>query len=483
MNGPLRFAAALPLALALLASCVGGPSPKPGTSLPAASDQAAVQAERAAIEASIAIGSPSALEKAVELAEGATRIPPADAKAYGWVAYEMARLVYPELAGELPPSAVSPPDSVLVRAFIDARNGKAVSPGDGAGPLLELFPALSIFRLRTAAAVGTTLAAVERFSRFGLPSAAADVARGIALERSGDRAGALSAFERGESVAADCYPASLGRARMLVALDRGVEALVVINRLAPSMAESAAARRIRAEALYVAGQWEVALPLITEVLLADPLDSHFALMRAHLLVERGEYRQAAPLLDAYGGINPTDRLYILLRARTAMESAKDRTAAAGALRTGLERYPNDPEMLLYAAEVFWKGGTEEKAEAVTLATKILAAEPSSARALRILLASDLAKGDFRTAASRADAILAAQPDFADLESLYAAYRGSGRTMDASRLAQSWRAKDPASEPAAIAWATSLVERGERTAALELIAQLLAGKGTDRKSVV
>ena len=221
----------------------------------------------------------------------------------------------------------------------------------------------------------------------------------------------------------------------------------------------------------------MALPLITEVLLADPLDSHFALMRAHLLVERGEYRQAAPLLDAYGGINPTDRLYILLRARTAMESAKDRTAAAGALRTGLERYPNDPEMLLYAAEVFWKGGTEEKAEAVTLATKILAAEPSSARALRILLASDLAKGDFRTAASRADAILAAQPDFADLESLYAAYRGSGRTMDASRLAQSWRAKDPASEPAAIAWATSLVERGERTAALELIAQLLAGKGT------
>jgi predicted Zn-dependent protease len=264
---------------------------------------------------------------------------------------------------------------------------------------------------------------------------------------------------------------------MLVALDRGLEALVVINRLAPSMAESAAARRIRAEALYVAGQWEVALPLITEVLLADPLDSRFALMRAHLLVERGEYRQAAPLLDAYGGINPTDRLYILLRARTAMESAKDRTAAAGALRTGLERYPNDPEMLLYAAEVFWKGGAEEKAEAVTLAKKILAAEPSSARALRILLASDLAKGDFRTAASRADAILAAQPDFADLESLYAAYRGSGRTMDASRLAQSWRAKDPASEPAAIAWATSLVERGERTAALELIAQLLAGKGT------
>jgi len=133
MNVTRRLAHALPLALALLASCVDGPSPKPGTSLPAASGQGAVQAERAAIEAAIALGSPSALEQAVELAAAATRIPSADAKAYGWVAYEMARLVYPELSGELPPSTVSPPDSALVRAFIDARNGKAVSPGAGAG--------------------------------------------------------------------------------------------------------------------------------------------------------------------------------------------------------------------------------------------------------------------------------------------------------------------------------------------------------------
>jgi tetratricopeptide (TPR) repeat protein len=134
-------------------------------------------------------------------------------------------------------------------------------------------------------------------------------------------------------------------------------------------------------------------------------------------------------------------------------------------------------MTMYAAEVFWKGGTEEKAEAVALATRMLSSDPSSASALKILLASDLAKGDYRAASSRADAILAAQPGFADFESLYAAYQGAGRTLDASRLAQSWRAKDPASEAAAIAWASSLVERGEKAVALDLISRLLAGKGT------
>lgn len=470
--------AALALAYVVVSfSCVGGPEPRQGTTLSATSDAQAMVAERQAIESAIALGSPSALEKAVELASGATKMPSSDAKAYGWIAYEMARLVYPELAGELPPSAVAPPDSPLVRAFIDARNGKATVPSPGAGPLFELFPALSIFRLKTAAAVGSTLSAVERFSRFGLPSAAADVARGIALERSGDRQAALAAFERAEAVAPDCYPATLGRGRMLVELGRGAEALDELAKLEPPVSGIGAAKRIVAQALYVAGRWDEALPLVNEVLLDDPLDSRFALIRAHLLVEKGEYKQASPLLDAYGGINPTDRLYILLRARTAMESAKDRTAAATALRTGLDRYPDDPELRIYAAEVFWKGGQDEKAEAVALAKKALAANPSSTRALKILLASDLASGAVESAASRADAILAANPDYDDLESLYAAYRGAGRALDASRLAQAWRARDPNSEAAALAWAMSLVDRDEKAAAAELLGKLLGAKGS------
>jgi hypothetical protein len=36
------------------------------------------------------------------------------------------------------------------------------------------------------------------------------------------------------------------------------------------------------------------LPLITAVLLEDPMNSRFMLMRAHLLIEKGEYRQALP---------------------------------------------------------------------------------------------------------------------------------------------------------------------------------------------
>ncbi|OHD25306.1 MAG: hypothetical protein A2Y38_08735 [Spirochaetes bacterium GWB1_59_5] len=458
-------------------SCVSSPPSRGGTTLSVGQGLSAAQKERAEIEAAIMLGSPSSLENAVDLSSTSKTLSSADARTFGWIAYEMARLVYPELSGSLPPSTVSPPESPLVRSFIDARNGKLVVPGPDASPLLELFPALAIFRLKTAAASGATLASVERFNRFGLPSAAADLARGIALERSGDRAGALVAYARAESVALDCYPATLGKSRMLVELGRGEEALAALNALESSIADSAASRRIKAMAFYAADRWDEALPLITEVLLDDPLDSRFVLMRAHLLVERGEYKQAAPLLDAYASINPTDRLYILLRSRTAMDSAKDRSAAIAALRRGLERYPDDTEMILYAAEVFFGGDSKEKLEAIAFAQKALAADPFSTRALKVLLSSDLAANDFSSAAARADALLATGEYHPYTESLYKAYRGAGRLTDASRLAQEWRARDPLSEAAAMAWASSLVERGEKAAASELITRLLSAKGT------
>ena len=160
----------------------------------------------------------------------------------------------------------------------------------------------------------------------------------------------------------------------------------------------------------------------------------------------------------------------------AMESSKDRIQAAAALRRGLARYPDDPDLTLYAAEVFAGGDQAERAEAVALAKKAYAADPSSTRALRLLLGFDLAAGDYAAAAAKADSVLASGIAFGDTESLYRSYRGAGRSADALALARSWREKEPGSEAAAVALATSLVDLGQKAAASELIGTLLASKG-------
>ncbi|MFH2113873.1 MAG: hypothetical protein ABIJ86_05125, partial [Spirochaetota bacterium] len=183
----LRICAAFALNLLLgMVSCVGTPPERPGTSLGATDTRLPAVMEKAEVERLIALGSPSALEEAVLMATGSTLLPAVDAKAYAWVAYELARLAYPELAGGLPPRIDAPPEHALVRAFIDARNGRAAPLDPDAGPLFELLPVIGVFRVKTSASYGAALVAAERFSRFGMDSALGETARGMALEASGD---------------------------------------------------------------------------------------------------------------------------------------------------------------------------------------------------------------------------------------------------------------------------------------------------------
>ena len=196
----MQICAALALVfIPSLVSCVSTPPEGVGTSLGAADTRLPIVKEKAEIERLIALGSPSALEAAVNLASESTLLPQVDAKAYAWVAYELARLAYPELAGGLPPRLEAPPEHPLVQAFIDARNGRSAALGPDAGPLFELLPAISVFRVKTSASYGGALVATERFSRFGMDSALAETARGIALEASSDKAGALLAYTNAEA--------------------------------------------------------------------------------------------------------------------------------------------------------------------------------------------------------------------------------------------------------------------------------------------
>ncbi|MGD9941516.1 MAG: tetratricopeptide repeat protein [Clostridia bacterium] len=480
----MRRKRGLPLGLALaasllmsLAACVGTPPERPGTSLGASDTRLPAVTEKAEVERLIALGSPSALEEAVTRAANSTLLPPVDAQAYAWVAYELARLAYPELAGSLPPRADAPPDHALVRAFIDARNGRSAPLGPDAGPLFELLPVIGVFRVKTSASYGVALVAAERFSRFGMDSALGETARGMALEASGDKAGALVAYTNAESLAPDVYTASLGRTSLLISAGRVAEAMDTLSRIGPPANTSIAYRRAYAHALYASGKWTEALPLITAVLLEDPMNSSFMLMRAHLLIENGEYRQALPLLDAYARIDALDRLYLILRARYAMDGSKDRGTALATIRRALERYPDDAGISVYAAELLYAGDTRDRAEALVLAARALTQDPASVRALKILLSSDIASGNAEGAVAKADAILAINPAYADFETLYKAYRMAGINESTVQIVQAWRAKEPLSESATQAWLGILVETGKQAEALELITRSLASRGS------
>ena len=150
--------------------------------------------------------------------------------------------------------------------------------------------------------------------------------------------------------------------------------------------------------------------------------------------------------------------------------------ALATIRRGLERYPNDAGISVYAAELLYSGDSRDRAEALMLAARALTQDPRSVRALRLLLASDIASGNVEGAVAKADAILAIDPDYADLESLYKAYRMAGINESTIKIVRTWRARDPVSESAILAWLGILVETNARTEAAELITRYLAARG-------
>ncbi|MBN1519581.1 MAG: tetratricopeptide repeat protein [Spirochaetales bacterium] len=465
------------LALSLfLGACVSDPAARPGSAL--GGDRAAAQAgsERAAIELHLVNGTPASLEAAMDLAEAGEDLSKADAHVYAWLAYELARLAYPELMPPLTGGSDAPPDAPAVKAFVDARNGRQ-SESVAGGILTDFMPMLSVFRVKTSTVATQALAAFERFSRLGVESALAEYMRGLSLERTGDTQGALESYRRSLAYGPDCYPAALNASRLLASSGQAAEGQGLLEGVQPAVKASLTYRKAWAHTQYGLGKWEDALTLITAVLLDDPMDSSFLLMRAHILVEQGDYKLASPLLDAYAGVDPNNRLYLLLRARVAFENAKDRAGALTALRKGLERYPGDPELGIYAAELLAAGDDAERSEAIQLAGSVLERDTDNLKALAVLLDADLRAGNAASAAERADRIWSLDKTYANLDALYRAYRLAGRSDDAKTVAQAWRQREPTSEAAALAWAGILIEEGSKTEAAAFINGLLAGKGS------
>lgn len=461
-----------------LAACVTTDPAASGTSLSGTPVVDPAVAEREAVETQLVMGGPLSLVAAVELLGTASALPADRVLVYRWLAYEMARLAYPELMGSFEPIRDVPQTDPLVKLFIEARNGRPVILPANASALEELLPALLMFRFRTSEAADQAMAALERFARFGVASSLASLVRGLALERTGENASAMVAYRQSLTLAPDNYQSQLALAALLVKASQAPEAIQLLETVDQLVKRTILYRRAYAGALYAAARYSEALPVITSVLLEEPTNSAFVLMRAHLLVEGKEYRQALPLLDAYASVNALDRLYLLLRARVALEHNRDRRNALVYLRRALERYPSDVSLMIYTANLLNTGSnSQEQAEAQLLAAAVLQLEPASREALLILLAADLRNGDFVTAAGRADSLrlMGLRPN--EYELVYRAYRNAEHFELALVIAAEWREASPNAEPARIAYLTMLVDSGQKALAATILTPLLTTRGS------
>ncbi|HET7838425.1 MAG TPA: hypothetical protein VFL04_01610, partial [Rectinemataceae bacterium] len=446
------------------------PQAGPGTAIQisAAPKASRAQGDRAAIEEAIVLGSPASLQRARSLLSSSSNLKPEESSALGLAINAFDALIYGSadaatlLAVGVPPG-MGGVSALIAKTAVDAFAGRVddAPPDYGASGLAELLPALAMFASPSRDTARQAQDALERFSGLGYASVIPDLALGLDAERRLDWKAALARYTEALDLAEDAWPARLGVARSELALGQAVEALAILGPLADRLSGSSAFIRTYAEALYENARFAQADQYVARVLVDDPQNSRFILIRAHILVRSGSYQQAVPLLDAYATVDSSNRLFLLLRSQVA-EGMRDRDDALRWARRGLAAYADDPELLVTAARLRFSGPSAGRQEARSLAARAYELTPPAQGSegfapvqleARNAAAFDAARLLAADAAARFEWLPAAQyleratsyGSFEDRALASTILRRSGRAAAALEYADSWYRDRPESE--------------------------------------
>lgn len=452
------------------------PSPAQADSAPTPRPDARGLSLTARIEREVAFASPSSLSAAEELIRANKAQDSEFGRAVLYAIHQLRRRLYPESLDQ--DAKLDPPAlNALVKVVQETEKGRYPDSAlRSSSPFAAFLSTTVLFAPQDAQIARSAMADLERLVSEGLSTLLLPYFAGLQAERAKDWPRALAEFAKAEALSAECYPASLGRARALFGLGRKDEAVALLEALAAVRPESLAVSRLLAQAYYESGRHGEASPLIQAVLRAEPTNEAFIAMRAHILILAGNYLQAGPLLDAYATRNPRDPLYLYLRGLYTWKEEKQRAKAIRFLEGAAALYPRDARLSLLLAEILLEGGepsSEERQTARGLLESLLAVEPGRSEAIILLARDALAVGDSARALACLDALLAADPSFRDYALMTEIAFAAKQAKRASAWAEAWFAAAPADEAAALAKARALLESGQSAQALALIDERLS----------
>ena len=162
---------------------------------------------------------------------------------------------------------------------------------------------------------------------------------------------ALEHFSNAAKSALSCKEIAYAEADCLKRLGRMQEAQTAALSLLHRYPADIAVLKLCAETSFALKDFSAAEEYVGRVLQQEPNDLDYVLFRARILAGKGDYIRAASLLDVYARQNTSSRAYLLLRARLQYEWSKNFTAASETIERALSLYPNDLDVLLFAARL------------------------------------------------------------------------------------------------------------------------------------
>ena len=209
---------------------------------------------------------------------------------------------------------------------------------------------------------------------------------------------AVVCFEKATEPGTTVFEVLYEKAACLVALGHYEAASSILDRLVIQFPSDVQVLKLYANATLLMGDFPRAELYASQVLQQNPSDLEFVLFRAKIFVETGEYLKASSLLDVYAKSFPTQHEYLLLRAKLQKEWNKNLTVAISTIEKALSLYPDDEDIILYAAQLASETGSRVSGKTgVQLAELILKDDPDNVKGLQYSVQSLYNEGRYSEA--------------------------------------------------------------------------------------
>ena len=381
----------------------------------------------------------------------------------------LIRLVYPDSLARLPVIDL-PQTHSYTRIIREAERGNYLRPSPDSTDFFEhILPFLAVNEQTGPETLSAVLLDLQKAGGLRRGSVLPPYFMGISHEYAGHFREALAAYTLAYEISHEFYPARIGIARINRLTGNPQEAAAILSELIVRYPDSLKVKRELAIIFYENRDFSRALPAIDEVLLLDPGDGEFMLLKASILIDQGQFSQANVSLDNYVTINQNNRFFLFMRARVQAEGNRNRDSALNYLRSILRSNPEDAEVMIYAVNLLMESQRpEDHIEGRELLNRLRQIAGSSVEVLSLSLRDAVRRENWQEAQGFLNRILAVRRTTQDLIDAYYVESGLRNNARALNFARELYEQDNSNHDYTFIYISALINNGRREEASRLI---------------
>lgn len=382
-----------------------------------------------------------------------------------YVTYKMIQILYPLYLK--PEYVIYPPtSSIYPELFNQVQSGKFPSVNQNDVSFLTLIiPPMAVLFSDKPDVVESSLEALDHAAALNPSSVLPPYLKGLIDERKGNERAALSEYERALSIDGSCYPAALGKARVLLSQQHLEEAATTLDSLVPTIPPDAEAFRLLAEARFRLGSLTPAYAAVKQALDLTPESAPALILAARIHEAQKDYSTALTEVDQAEKAKGVTPETILLRARLQRERG-NQAGAVEVLAAGVKKYPDNKAISdAYGKLLIETGQTAEGGKYLSQSNT---QNPNGADNLELLVTKAISSKDWKTAEGYLPRLLSLRTTVQTLRQAYTVYKALGDSATTEEYARKLHELAPTQGEYLVDYVESLISTDKKETAMSMI---------------